>query len=327
MRRILILILLLLTITPTHAAPAANVRVVGYFASWNGTVANMQFDKLTHVIYAFAYPTSTGGIEPVNNAKLTELANAARANNVKVLISFAGNGAFKSLTAQPSTITTFVNNVAALCDQYQLDGVDIDWEHPDPANGTDVRYVDLIKALSAKLHSQNRLLTAAVMPKGYYANAILNGVFDHVDWLNVMVYNNPWQDHASYNFAVESLNYWRDRGLPASKTVLGIPFYSYYAEGKTVMYRELVAQNPLAACSDTMDYNGVQVNYNGFRGVKAKTRLAQERGLAGVMIWHLGHDTADDTALIRAIHAQITGNTDGMLICRYAFQPLIVTED
>ncbi len=51
-------------------------------------------------------------------------------------------------------------------------------------------------------------------------------MFDLVDFLNIMAYDGPGQNHSSYEFAEEALNYWRQRGLPQNKTVLGVPFYS-----------------------------------------------------------------------------------------------------
>src|SRR6266511_2271250 len=118
----------------------SEFKVIGYFPSWRGSVSNIQFDKLTAVNYAFLLPTSTGGLQPIENAsKLQSLVSAAHAGNVKVFIAVGGwnNGddsAFETLSASPSLRTTFVNNLISFVTQYSLDGVDIDWEYPDPGS-------------------------------------------------------------------------------------------------------------------------------------------------------------------------------------------------
>ena len=82
------------------------------------------------------------------------------------------------------------------------------------------------------------------MALGKNADGIQEAVFDQVDFFNIMAYDGPGQNHSSYEFAEEALNYWRQRGLPQSKTVLGVPFYSRPGEAP---YRTLVAADPAAA--------------------------------------------------------------------------------
>lgn len=314
-------------LVPAQARPTASFKVVGYLPYWRGSVAAVRMDRLTHAIYAFAFPSNSGDgtlLPLADAARLSQLVSAGHAGGVKVLISIAGNGGdggFEKLAADPASVQTFVGAVLALCDQYQLDGVDIDWEYPDPGASA-ANYAALLHALSGPLHAQGRLLTAAVMPKGYYADAVPAAVFADVDFLNLMVYNNHWTNHSDAAFAAQSLDYWLGRGLPADKAVLGVPFYSYVAAGTTVAYAELAANDSLAACRDSTSYDGSQVVFNGFPTLRAKTSLALERA-GGVMVWHLGHDTAGPTSLLGAIHGQISGDWTGVMPCFYAALPLI----
>ena len=41
--------------------------------------------------------------------------------------------------------------------------------------------------------------------------------------------------------------------------------------------------------------------YNGMLTIEAKTKLAMERGCAGVMVWEISHDTKDETSLFKTI--------------------------
>lgn len=79
--------------------------------------------------------------------------------------------------------------------------------------------------------------------------------------------------------------------------MLGVPFYS---RDPYTSYADLVAQDPQAPFKDQVG----TVYYNGIATIQAKTALAASEG-AGIMIWELSMDTADDTSLLRAIHEAI----------------------
>src|SRR5262245_1566636 len=57
--------------TPGHAAVRSilpgNFKVIGYMPSWSGDVNQIQYDKLTHINYAFLLPTSSGGLTGNDN--------------------------------------------------------------------------------------------------------------------------------------------------------------------------------------------------------------------------------------------------------------------
>ena len=95
---------------------------------------------------------------------------------------------------------------------------------PRPNSPSADHFTALMQELRAQLAS-DRLLTAAVA-LGKNADGVKEAVFDLVDFFNIMAYDGPGQNHSSYEFAEEALNYWQQRGLPQNKTVLGVPFYS-----------------------------------------------------------------------------------------------------
>ena len=66
----------------------AQFKVVGYLPSWAGNVSDVQFSKLTHINYAFALPTPTGGLQSLGGgaAKLQSLVSAGHAAGKKVLM-------------------------------------------------------------------------------------------------------------------------------------------------------------------------------------------------------------------------------------------------
>jgi chitinase len=286
----------------------AGQRIVGYQPSWAGTAAEIEYDKLTHVIYAFIRPTTTGGLTAVDNPqKLQDIVTLGHAQKVKVLIAVGGwsdlnNADFQSTAANASYRAAFINNLVALVNTYGLDGVDIDWEYPadgaDPAN-----FATLMKELGAAMHARGKLLTAAVAAYGYYANGVQSGVFADVDFLNLMVYDGgDGATHSPYSMAVQSLDYWLGRGLPASKAVVGVPFYG---RPTWKSYRQLLAEG----ANPTQDvFNGVY--YNGTVTIKQKATLARQRA-SGIMIWELSQDTHDANSLLRAVNEVIKPCKDG----------------
>jgi len=280
----------------------AQFKVVGYMPSWSGDVNAIQYSKLTHINYAFLLPNTTGGFQAIENpSKLQNLVSRAHASGVKVLIAVGGwndgnDGGFESTAANASYRNAFVTNIMSFVNQYGLDGVDIDWEYPDQGASAN-NYAALMTQLASALHAQGKLLTAAVV--GINGESILASIFSQVDFLNLMAYDFNNFDHSTYNYASQSLSYWKNRGLPASKAVLGVPFYG---RPSWESFAALVGRgaDPYADV-----YQGV--GYNGITTIKNKTNLAWNQG-GGIMMWELSQDAVGTYSLLSAIHEQKLAN-------------------
>ncbi|MEU8263023.1 glycosyl hydrolase family 18 protein [Micromonospora sp. NPDC048999] len=301
-----------LALTPAAAEAAVlpnNFKSVGYMPSWSGSVNSIQYGKLTHINYAFVLPNNDGSLRAVDNpSKLSSLVSLGHANNVKVSIAIGGwndgdDSAFEALAANSGARGAFVNNVVNFVNQYGLDGVDIDWEYPDPGASAN-NYSQLMQQLSSALHSRGKLLTAAVVSEGYYVQGVPTAVFGYVDWLNIMAYDGG-SPHANYDWSINSVNGWKSRGLPAGKAVLGVPFYSrpgYYT------YSALVGMDAANANRDCTTVAGAQQCYNGVATVKRKTQWAMANA-GGMMNWELSQDTTGSTSLVSAIYDTVMGGT------------------
>jgi chitinase len=294
--------------TQANAAVLPNgFKSVGYMPSWAGSVNAVQYNKLTHVNYSFVLPNANGSLQAVPNpSKLQSLVSLAHANNVRVSIALGGwndgnDSAFEALAASAGTRTAFVNNLVNLVNQYGLDGVDMDWEYPDPGTSGS-NFTLLMQELSNAMHSRGKLLTAAVVSGGTTANGVQTAVFGMVDWLNIMAYDGG-TPHANYDWAIAAANGWKSRGLPASKTVLGVPFYS---RPGGIAYSQLVAMNANNANVDCATVNGAQQCYNGLPTIRRKTQWAMANG-GGIMYWELSQDTTGSTSLVNAIYEVATG--------------------
>jgi chitinase len=297
------LCLLLPFTTALLAQPAP--KLIGYATSWSGEAAAVPMRLLTHVNFAFVVPAKDGSLPPVKNAdKLAALVAAARPTGTKVLIAVGGwNGgddsAFETLSADAGTRARFVAESVALVKEHGLDGVDMDWEYPDPGPSSD-NFTLLMRELCGALRAQGKLCTAAVAATGRHGDGIGNEVFGQVDFLNLMAYDGGnGEAHSPYSYAVASLDYWLGRGLQKQKAILGVPFYGRPSWER---YWTIVARDPQAPGKDVS--NGV--HYNGRDTMQRKARLATERG-GGVMIWELSQDSADPKTSLLAVLAGVLG--------------------
>jgi chitinase len=280
----------------------AQGRKVGYVPSWAGDANSIQYDKLTHINYSFAIPQYNGSIMAVENgAKLQTIVSRAHAAGCKVLIAIGGwsylgaplDPVFESLAANADSRARFVNDAMYIVNQYNLDGVDIDWEYPDPGQSAN-NFDALMTALSNALKPSGKLLTAAVIGSGSQGGGVSLSALNKLDFLNVMSYDANSYDHSTYNYALECLNYWSGRGLAKNKIVLGVPFYG---RPSWASYASLVAQGA--------DPNGDFFNGNGYNGkntIASKTNYVKNNGYGGIMMWELSQDATGNNSLLTVIH-------------------------
>lgn len=286
----------------------ANFKVIGYMPTWAGNVNDIQFSKLTHVNYAFLTPTTSGGYNPIENpSKLTSLVSAAHANNVKAIISVGGGGggdAFNSIITTAAKRTNFVNSMINFTNQYNLDGVDVDWEFPNSSQSNN--FLLLMQELANAMHSRGKLASIAVIAYND-GGTIASGMFSALDYIQVMAYDENNYTHSTYNVAVQAVNYWKGRGCPTEKIILGVPFYgrdSRVSYG-TMNYNQILA-NGGSAYSDTWTNFG----YNGIPTIKAKTNWAWDNA-GGMMIWELSGDATGANSLLSAMNQTIVSRQSG----------------
>jgi GH18 family chitinase len=296
----------LLMLAGVHSASAQQFKVLGYMPSWAGDVNAVQYSKLTHINYSFLNCNGNGTLQGLDNpGKLQSLVTKGHANNVKVMISVGGwndgnTDNFEAMAGNATNRNTFVQAMINFVNQYNLDGIDIDWEYPRTSGNSANNYLTLMTTLSNEMHSRGKLLTAAVVGDG--GASILNGVFNVVDFLNLMAYDYNDYQHSTFAYAQQSINYWRGRGLSKEKTVLGVPFYG---RPGSVAYSDLLARgaNPF---NDT--YNGI--GYNGITTIKNKTNLAFDNG-GGIMFWELSNDVTGANSLVSAINEVVVSRGGG----------------
>jgi chitinase len=306
--------------------PPFGFYVVGYFPSYRNLadVPDIKFRMTNVVVYAF-YGVNTSGLlsAPVSpSATISVVAAKSKTNNAKIFLGIndgSGDGKtnFKNMAASAIGRNNFIKDVMNVVRQNNLDGVDMDWEFPTTADGTDGTFTLLMKELSDSLHRDARYYLSCAITAGKFAggirDAIRNELFPYVDFFNVMAYDDfsttvPYRHHSDYILAQTCLNYWlTTRGMPASKCVLGIPAYGRPSgitqSGTILTYKSILAQggNPQydSAVVTAGAFTNYTIYYNGQYTVKRKAKLAQTVA-NGIMMWEKWQDAADGTSLLRA---------------------------
>lgn len=273
-------------------------KVVGYVTP-AANIDAIDFSLLTHINYSFLIPRANGTIRPFGAPNhLRAVVAQAKKHDVKVLIAVGGWGwdkEFEALAADPAIREKLAQRVAEFCDTYELDGIDIDWEYPN-AGASAANFAALAIAFRSALPA-GALVTAAVLADASDAEGISTDAVGHLDFINLMVYDGPSDDHSSYAMAERSIASWLARGIDAEKLVLGVPFYG---RPGNATYRTLLVSDPSAASGDRILFKGVEQNYNGPATIRRKTELALQR-VGGIMIWELSQDARGSDSLLRVI--------------------------
>ncbi len=296
-----------------YAEGEDDFRVVGYVQNDFGieiVLPAIEGGRLTHVNLSFENPIDLDGTMSYheNNDKIRDATHRAGG---KVLVAIGGGAAatdvelskrYDELLSAEKRVA-FARSLVEYVNEHELDGIDVDIEGPAITDD----YGPFVKALSAELKKAGKTISAA-LSHGYGGDRVTSDTLAKFDFINVMAYNatGPWNpnqpgQHSSIELAESTTKYWIDGGLPKSKVVLGVPFYGY-GFGKDVnqgiAYREILNAYPQAASSDEC---GNTIYYNGVKTIRAKTQMAMQKGLGGVMIWAINQDADGDASLLRQI--------------------------
>jgi spore germination protein YaaH len=286
-------------------------RTVVYLPSYRGALGTwatkLDISRVSYVNACFAEVDAAGNVTYAD-ATLDSFVAAAHAKGVKVCMAIGGatvidtGGVFASVL-QDTMRDAFVSKLGQYAVDHQLDCIDVDLE----GNGVNSYYEAFVTSLGAKLHSENKELTAAV--SSWFGEKISAQAIQAFDFINVMAYDlhNPGGSSqpvqsSSIEEATKEVDYWVGRGLAKNKAVFGVPFYGYRwsgAQGEALTYAEILAKNPAAATQDQVEIDGGAVFLNSRTTIAAKAALAKSYG--GIMAWELGQDAAGDASLLKAI--------------------------
>jgi len=273
----------------------------GGFNSWANT---LPWAKMTHLNLAFADPNGSTFVFAGNNdVSMAPLVAAAHTNGVRVLIAIGGAGAGSTKIAglyAPASVDGFVANLVSYLDALNLDGVDVDVEGA-PVNAN---YGPFITKLVASLRPKGKLVTAALGQ--WFGNNVPAAAYAAFDFVNVMSYDHctdtsPPCEHSSMAWVTSDLAFFRGKGVPADKLVLGVPFYGWCwgtgCPAATVTYADILVRWP--GVPDYYVAGGLTLSYNTMATILAKVPIAKSNG--GIMVWEIGQDASGTQSLMKAI--------------------------
>ncbi|MBN1559566.1 T9SS type A sorting domain-containing protein [candidate division KSB1 bacterium] len=241
------IIFFFLIISPIESM--ATDAIIGYYPYWMKTdlpASAVDLDRLTHVMHAFAYPTSNGQIVHSSTLLDPELNERVHAQGRLILLSLGGWGnsdGFAPMAADSNSRKEFAANALQFCLQHHYDGIDLDWEHPSTASDRH-NLTLLVKAIRqefAKLMRPQPMLITMAVTAGNWAGQWLDydELIPSIDWFGCMTYDfhGDWTNHAGHNSPLyasggdvdgsvdQGFRYLATRHVPLDKIVIGVPFY------------------------------------------------------------------------------------------------------
>ncbi|MCF0054683.1 glycoside hydrolase family 18 protein [Dyadobacter sp. CY356] len=329
--------------------------VIGYVGGFHGLVDTDKIDvkKLTHINYAFV--NIENGKAFLTNEK-TDSTNFRKLNllksinpDLKILISIGGwswSGRFSDAVLTDSSRAKFAKSSVDIIKKYKLDGVDIDWEYPAmPGDSGNVyrpedkhNFTLMFEAIRKELDvfekedGQKKLLTTAVAGWAeFIPNSEMGKAQKYLDYVNLMTYDlfsgdtvvhhaglYPTDRFKANRSTDNGVKAYLNAGVPASKIVVGLPFYGRaftlgkdsktvlgetsvskeYIDGYTYIKDSLVNKKGYKEYRDTAAhapylYNEktrVFIGYDDEESVAEKCKYVLDNKLAGVMFWEYNSD-------------------------------------
>lgn len=287
-------------------------------------------DMFSHLIYAFGvFNDDYDGVVIKYPEKLSAMA-ALKERNPKLKVMLGLNDyrrpGFCEMTGDKKKRRNYVKSVKKIVDEYNLDGVDLDWEFPTTEKGghtaspnDDKNYVLLVKELRKALGKDKWI--------SYYSNNSgqwidHKGMLPYVSYVNVSGYNLaiPRKDqtfpflHQSPLYPSAKTGEWcvskaverhiNKYGIPKEKILVGIPFFGRgltpfksetdccdfdkYSNGLELIWDE-EAQAPYYADNE----GNLILGFDDERSIAAKFDFIRANGLQGAFVWSYEGDYAD----------------------------------
>lgn len=284
----------------------------------------------THLIYSFGeFNEDNDKVVIKYPEKLKAMSKLKDQNpDLKILISIGGykKEGFHEMTGDKKKRTSFVKSCKQIIKEYNLDGIDFDWEFPGTERGGHTagpddkeNYVHLMKDMRKAL-GKNKWIS-------FYSNHSaahidFPGMLKYVDYVNVSGYNLsvPTQgqplNHQSNLYPSKKYGEWCiDKsikkhirlGVPREKILLGIPFFARvkdpkrtYLSDKRFDVYDFTDQEPLwdddAKVPYYTDVDGnLIMTFDNEKSVAIKSDYIRRMGLAGSFVWHYDSDYSGQT--------------------------------
>jgi chitinase len=289
------------------AGRAFTKRIVAYLATWGGGTlrtwaTDIPWQKVSHVHIAFATPSGSTINLGTQEMYLDAFVTAGHAAGAKILVSLGGEGGSAAIAVQyaPATVDAFVTNIANYVDAHNLDGIDVDIE----GSTVNANYPPFVDKLVAKLRPKGKLVSSALAQ--WFASNLPAATYGQFDYVSIMSFDhcstNPMCDHSTYDAATKEMDFFRSKGVPMDRLVLGVPFYCWCwgpdcGTDTRPSFAQVLVKFPNAM--DRVQSGSTNYSCNGPATILQKTQFARNYG--GVMIWHIAQDPGGSNSLLKVI--------------------------
>ena len=186
-----------------------------------------------------------------------------------------------------------IQSIADFAAEYQLSGIDIDWEFPLETEWAD--FSAFLVELEGALSSADVQLSLALYPEDI---SLSQQAITALDRVHVMAYDQFDEQgfHSTLQTAQDAIDYFIDLGFAPSQLCLGIPAYGRPLDGSAqwVFYRDI---DPDSMKGKNPNLVG-DIYFNSPSLALQKQELAKEEKLSGVMVYQLLCDRSNQNSLI-----------------------------
>ncbi|WP_437223497.1 glycoside hydrolase family 18 protein [Planctomicrobium sp. SH661] len=297
-----LLLMLCLDISVRHGAraaePASSFRIVGYLPDYRFNRVDLEHaGMLTDLILFAAEPSESGEVLMGNvaNAPWGKLHSLREKHKTRLILCLGGWGKSDNFTravTQVKSRNRLVKSLVDVLQRHKLDGLDIDWEHPQTAEEWE-GYCSLLAQLQTAFKPHGYTLSMTVAPW----RTLPEKAWNAVDTVQLMSYDYG-QRHSTPHQAEQDIQSFLNQKIPAGKIVLGVPFYGRNVNDRKAMtYSRIVDRFGPAADVDEVE----EIYFNGPSTIRRKTNAALDSGIGGVMIWEVGQDRTGENSLLQCI--------------------------
>lgn len=305
-------------------------RIVGEYVL--GDPTSVDAFLLDFVIYAFAEIKPDGTLFIPTPRYLRQLLALKKDNpDLKVIVAIGGwaQDGFSDAALTPASRYKFAREVNNLIKQYNLDGIDIDWEYPvNSASGIKSRPEDrenftlLLTAIRDVIGYDKWLSVAGTGDKAYINKSVeIDNIAPLINYFNLMSYDftagetgansrkhqsNLYESKLSIpGYSVDSMvQNLIAAGMPSQKILLGVPFYGRLGATITKSYDQLrkdfINKNGYIFKFDKeaqvpyLEKDGeFAMSYDDILSIYIKSQYVVDNCLGGIFSWMSPYDKAN----------------------------------
>jgi len=228
--------------------PKNDIFTTGWIPDWDlkdgFETLKAQSNAFDSISPFWHLPQENGSLTDVSNSINPQILAYTKAKNIKIIpaIPLFDYKILSSILSNPENLNRHINEILKRVDQYNYDGIDLDYESISLSDKK--IYFEFLEKLASELHSRNKILVITILPKwgdelSYISFSQTRLVQDYkriadiADEVRIMTYDF-FDRNATEAGPIGPLE-WLERviqyaiytGIPRDKIVLGIHTYAY----------------------------------------------------------------------------------------------------